>query len=110
MLGGLMNRTRSLITEGVHGVFEQLLSQLFAERLRRDKAFGVELWSALTNLSWSHPTHGQVGYSFRAAGDLVAALLGSGHYLDWYCSGEPAVVSEEIAQAMKIYGWEVILD
>lgn len=43
--------------------------------------------------------------SFRAAGDLIAAILGRGDYMDWYCSGQYATVSERIDSAMSAEGW-----
>lgn len=101
-----MGTTRDLISDcGVYGTFEYTLESLFGERVRTEKNFGIALWSALVNLKWQHKEHGQVTYSFRAAGDLVAALRKEGDYMDWYCSGPEAIVSDEIGEAMLSCGW-----
>jgi hypothetical protein len=63
----------------------------------------------LANVSWynkSDPDNTECGHSFRSAGDLIASILCHGHYMDWYCSGPPAVVSEDIAALMLSKGWQ----
>lgn len=75
------------------------------DALRADGSLCIELWSALSNQDWRHENGDTAGYSFRAAGDLVAAVIGRGDYMDWYCSGEPGVVSERIRAALAREGW-----
>lgn len=85
--------------------FEISCMLVFQSRVK-DKDFCALLWSALANVVWKNPKHGQdIGYSFRAAGDLIAAIRGEGTYTDWYCSGPAGVVSSEIAEALAPLGW-----
>lgn len=65
-----------------------------------------QLWSALANVDWYHPeSKDYASYSFRAAGGLIADLRGSGDYMDWYCCGPYAEVSDHIARVLKKQGW-----
>jgi hypothetical protein len=89
-------------------LFENTLTRLFQNKLRTEPEFGTELWSALANVDW-YNTKGEVmeavGYSFRAAGAVIAEIIGEGDYLDWYCSGDYAQVSDFIQRSMKKEGW-----
>jgi hypothetical protein len=67
---------------------------------------GAEIWSALANQDWRHMAGHTASYSFRAAGDLIAAARGSGDYIDWYCSGPYSTVTDRVRAAMKAEGWE----
>ncbi len=90
--------------------FEVAVSIALGERIRTDDATAKAMWSALANQDWKHENGDTAAYSFRAAGDLIAAVRGSGEYMDWYCSGPYATVSEEIEQAMKSQGWSPIYE
>jgi hypothetical protein len=63
------------------------------------------LWSALANMDWRRENGDRASYSFRAAGDLIAAIRGAGDYLDWYCCGPYATVRADIADALRAQGW-----
>lgn len=110
MLGGLWDTARPLLTEGAHGAFEQACERAFGAAIRAEPVgatpgVGTDLWCALANVDWAHPTHGDVGYSFRAAGDLIAALRREGMYMDWYCNGPSGHVAEHIEDALAAEGW-----
>jgi len=88
--------------------FDDDFRELFTKYLRENEKFGTELWSALANVDWYHesdPDNTACGYSFRAAGSLIASMLCHGDYLDWYCSGPDGTVSEYIADALASKGW-----
>jgi hypothetical protein len=85
--------------------FEMALNRALGDEMRKRDDLCAQIWSALANVNWTHENGETASYSFRAAGDLVAAIKGSGDYMDWYCSGPYATVSAEIADAMKAEGW-----
>lgn len=93
---------RELDTEDL---FEMAVCRALGEQMKIDDSLCVEVWSALTNSSWTHANGDTAGYSFRAAGDLIAAVIGRGDYMDWYCSGEAGACSQRVADAMEAEGW-----
>ena len=87
-------------------IFEAAVERALGDTVRDSETIAIALWSSLTNQDWRHDTGEQVSYSFRAAGDLVAAIRQDGSdYLDWYCSGSAGRVSEDIAAALAKEGW-----
>ncbi|MDP2410328.1 MAG: hypothetical protein Q8M26_08585 [Pseudolabrys sp.] len=85
--------------------FEDDLRTAMGADIQNDE-IATQVWSALANVTWYHPESKQeAGYSFRAAGGLIADLRGNGDYMDWYCSGPYATVSDRIGRAMKKLGW-----
>jgi hypothetical protein len=86
-------------------LFEETISRIFGNRIKSDPEFCANMWSALANVDWTHSNGDTAGYSFRAAGDLIASIRGEGDYMDWYCSGPYATVSREIECGMLAEGW-----
>lgn len=105
-----------VVTGGIEGgrkintndPFEVAVNKALGDRIRQDEAVASDMWCALANQKWKHEEKGIVLYSFRAAGDLVAAIRGKGDYLDWYCCGSYPVVTQELRYALKQEGWEPI--
>lgn len=101
-LGGL-SKGRGLNKDDA---FEMTVNRVLGDRIRADMKVACDMWSALANVEWYHKDGDNAGYSFRAAGDLVAAIYGQGtDYMTFYCSGPYATVSTEIAEALRKEGW-----
>ena len=95
------------MTFGCNGDYDQ-----FEQDLKSSIKGGIynnqvceEVWGGLTNIMWTHPEHGTVGYTFRTAGGLIAGLRGEGGYMDWYCSGYPGLVPDYMLKGLGEYGW-----
>jgi hypothetical protein len=93
---------RSLVVK-----FKRDLDTALFDRVFRDVKAAEELWSSLANVGWFHESapKQEVGYSFRAAGGLIAEMRGMGDYMDWYCCGPDGVVAPWISEAMAKLGW-----
>ncbi len=102
-------------------LFEAAIARAFGKRLRkqgrgpgwpgankRKKKLGQRLWGALSNVDWEHENGDTAGYSFRAAGDLIASVVGDGDYMDWYCSACDGFVDGDIEEAMAKLGWRPV--
>lgn len=86
--------------------FEMAVARALGSRLREDDDLCADLWGSLANVDWKHRDGHTAGYSFRAAGDLVAAVSGKGDYMRWYCSAEGYFARAVIVEAMATEGWE----
>ncbi len=85
--------------------FEMALNRSLGERVRSCDLDAEQLWGSLGNVKWTHRAGSTAFYSFRGAGDTVAAIRGEGNYLNWYCSAPDGFVRDWIASAMAAEGW-----
>jgi hypothetical protein len=85
--------------------FEMAVERTLGSRLRVDNELCCALWCSLANVDWKHINGDTASYSFRAAGDLVAAVIGTGDYMDWYCCGTEGEVDSEIREILATEGW-----
>jgi hypothetical protein len=98
-------------------LFEAAVDRTMGERLRaegigpggfgayNDTSLAARLWGSLANVDWKHEGGDTASYSFRAAGDLVAAVIGDGDYMDWYCSAPDGNPDAEVCAFMAAEGW-----
>lgn len=99
--------------------FEMAVNRALGEQLRKEgpgegwagksrTMLGSRLWGSLANVDWRHENGDTAGYSFRAAGDLIAAIVGKGDYMDWYCTACDGNVDEQVAEALAKEGWRPV--
>jgi hypothetical protein len=96
------------MTLGLYTMFERNVTEALGDRIQASDQYAKEFWSALANQGWVHKAapEREVSYSFRAAGDLIARIRGTGHYMDWYMCGPDGVVAPWISEAMAKLGWQ----
>ena len=56
-------------------------------------------------MKWVKKGFDEYSCTFRYAGGLIAEIRGEGNCMDWYCSYQDGVVSEEIEKALGSLGW-----
>ena len=87
-------------------LFEVAINRACGERMRASRQDAYDVWGALSNVDWKHDNGDTASYTFRAAGDLVAAVVGDGtDYMDFYCNGHFGFVPEWVETAMAGEGW-----
>jgi hypothetical protein len=91
--------------------FESMLESELGDWMRSSQDIAQALWSALANVAWKHKDHNEiVAYSFRAAGSLIAKIVGEGDYLDYYCGSKYATVLLPIKETLRRSGWKIVMN
>lgn len=85
--------------------FEQDMNAVLGERMKASDDLCKRVWGSLANCDWTNIDGDTASYSFRAAGDLIAAIIERGDYLDWYCSAPYPNPDAEVEEAMAMRGW-----
>ena len=85
--------------------FEMDLATALGSQMIASDDLCERVWGSLANVDWVHESGDTAGYSFRAAGDLIAAIIGRGDYMDWYCSAPYGNADAEVEAAMLTRGW-----
>jgi hypothetical protein len=85
--------------------FEIDLNCALGDKMRINDALCARVWGSLANCGWRHDDGSTASYSYRAAGDMIAAIIGRGDYCDWYCSSSAGKVDPEVEAAMLPFGW-----
>lgn len=89
--------------------FLEAVERQLGDQIKKNDKMACAFWSALANIEWYSPKRKETaGFSFRLAGSIIADIRGEGDYLDWYCCGPVAEVSEDIGEALKKEGWYYI--
>lgn len=93
------------MTANPDGAFMRALKHIFADLTERERY--EDLYCALCNIDWVHPSTGQRwSCSWRYAGTVAAVLRGMGEdYLDYYAMGGEGTVAPWLREAMAAYGW-----
>jgi len=88
--------------------FEEAVERAFGERLRAawpDRTFGGDVWSGLGCFNWRSADGDTAEYTQRAAGDLLATIVGRGNYMDWFLTAPDNILTDEVREAMAAEGW-----
>ena len=95
---------------------EALDSEKVKEFVKDDKQ-AKDFYAAFCNRDW-FPSEREIkkedigngdGFTWRAAGNLVAGLREKGEtYMDFYCGGNEGKITKEIAELMFSLGWKSV--
>jgi hypothetical protein len=88
--------------------FAMAVERALGDKIRSDDAMARAVWSALAGVDWVHFNGDTALYTWRSAGDIVAAIRDEGDYMDWYGKGDAEVVSDEVRTCMAGEGWSPI--
>lgn len=82
-------------------------SEKIATKCKKSDIYSQNLYAAMCNNEfkkgdkiWS--------CSWRHAGGIVANLREEGDYINWYCSGNESVVTDEIRKDIEEFGWTIL--
>ena len=86
-------------------------------KCKRSNTYAQNLYAALCNNTFNK-LNTDWSCSWRKSGDIVSKMIGSGSYLDWYCSGidinessegkfiQEGEITSEISSDLLNIGWQ----
>jgi len=108
---GMMTSSLSLTRpQNSYSLFEQSVEKCVGDWIRADHANAASMWCALANNYWfsiNRAPGTAVLYTFRSAGDLIAAIRKEGNYINWYACGTPGTVDPFIEGELMNDDWYV---
>ena len=84
------------------------------EKVQTRPHYAQELYGALSNMQWIKREvmpflrDERWSCSWRYAGGIVADIVGSGDYMDYYAGGNEGTVTDEIKADLLALGWEPV--
>lgn len=93
--------------EPIHNLeYDLVKNEHIVAKCLNDPGYCRDLYGALCNNRFFY---GDTKWtcSWRYAGGIVADIIRDGDYMDWYCSGNESVVTDEIRQDLLTMGWVI---
>lgn len=105
---------------------QDLYNNYIIAKVTASEVYAQNLYAALCNNTFVRidDTNTTYGCSWRYAGGIVAKLLGTGDYMDWYCSGiicfdyinsistigyvPEGIITDEIKADLHYIGWTIL--
>ena len=87
--------------------WDLLTTEWILEKARGRQDYAQNIYAALCNTDWQKLDVMEIlkeqtwSCSWRAAGGIVAGMLGQGDYLDWYCSGMGGISDYDIEESQR---------
>jgi hypothetical protein len=82
-------------------------SETISNKCKSSDIYSQNLYAALCNNEFQKDDK-IWSCSWRSAGGIVANLREEGDYINWYCSGQEGVVTDEIRKDIEDFGWTII--
>ena len=86
--------------------YDLIKNQRIVSKCINSEIYCQQLYAALCNNQFFYGDK-EWTCSWRMAGGIVADIIKRGNYIDWYCSGNESVVTDEIKLDLMMMGWIV---
>ena len=80
------------------------------QKVRESDVYAQYLYAAMCNNEFEliEDTSIKWSCSWRYSGEIISDIQYKGCYIDWYCSGNEGVVTDEIKTDLEKLGWVVV--
>ena len=86
--------------------YELRTSDYIHDKCLASEQYCMDLYAALCNNDFIKDGK-ECGYTWRTAGGIIANILETGDYINWYLSGGEGIVTDEVREDIKKLGWEI---